>query len=355
MHSPAQSSNNWHDLLLRMRGTGDRVSPYEEDFVKRILCKVQGINPSDVEPQWPFIDGGGKTRYADFIIKVSGKDRLAIEVDGFNKNGRPIGQPMTPKDWADFLKRQNALMLQGVALLRFSNSVVVYEPESAVHDLTEMLMLLRSNDSSFATSNTTRDQQSELLARLIDQLTKRNEEWLRNPPPKSSSISNYWKWIAGLSLVAFGAVSIASFTANTNTTDVNHVIQSDKGNIPNPIQQRVTTEELRTSPVPTTEGKRFDTRDAASHEGTFGSACGNVAQVSTRQGKNGAFTAINFDRRYPSQSMSAMIYHNRFLLDNVQQLEGKRICVDGVVHSYFSNGKKFYQIILESPNAISTR
>lgn len=60
----------------------------------------------------------------DFAIEEPGV-KIAIEVDGFDKAGNG---GMTPKQFANFLDRQNALMTQGWVVLRFTNSLVTNDP-----------------------------------------------------------------------------------------------------------------------------------------------------------------------------------------------------------------------------------
>jgi hypothetical protein len=103
---------------------------FEEEFIENILSRIRGINPSDVIPQYGFTDHEEKMRRIDFVVQNKGKGFfLAIELDGLRRKGTPRLQK---DEWADFLRRQNALVALVGPLLRFSNHQMFNEPNIVI-------------------------------------------------------------------------------------------------------------------------------------------------------------------------------------------------------------------------------
>lgn len=109
-----------HEASLKAEGGG------EWRFVICVLAKVPKLDWSTLHYQFPFTDDLGRERRIDFAILLPSGIRLAIEVDGYDKTNR--GEGMSRAEFNDFLTRQNALVLSGFLVLRFSNDQIARFP-----------------------------------------------------------------------------------------------------------------------------------------------------------------------------------------------------------------------------------
>ena len=101
---------------------------YERMFVEKVFKYIIYIKPDDVIPQYRFIDKRGRSRYIDFVIKLTDTDLLPIELDGVEKFSKYDILP-------DTLERQNELLNQFGRLLRFSNNQLLNDPYTIKNDL----------------------------------------------------------------------------------------------------------------------------------------------------------------------------------------------------------------------------
>lgn len=101
---------------------------YERMFVEKVFKYIIYIKPDDVIPQYRFIDKRGRSRYIDFVIKLTDTDLLPIELDGVEKFSKYDILP-------DTLERQNELLNQFGRLLRFSNNQLLHDPYTIKNDL----------------------------------------------------------------------------------------------------------------------------------------------------------------------------------------------------------------------------
>jgi|GEM_PF-5364287 hypothetical protein len=101
---------------------------YERMFVEKVFKYTVYIRPDDVIPQYRFIDRRGRSRYIDFVIKLTDTDLLPIELDGAEKFSKYDILP-------DTLERQNELLNQFGRLLRFSNNQLLHDPDTVKNDL----------------------------------------------------------------------------------------------------------------------------------------------------------------------------------------------------------------------------
>jgi DNA/RNA endonuclease YhcR with UshA esterase domain len=90
--------------------------------------------------------------------------------------------------------------------------------------------------------------------------------------------------------------------------------------------------------------------DAAEHVGNTVTVCGNVASATYAVRSQGKPTFLNLDKAYPKHIFTAVIFDGyRFKFAYApESLEGKDICVHGLVESY--KGKP--QIKVRSPDQI---
>ena len=101
---------------------------YERMFVEKVFKYTFRIKPEDVIPQYRFIDRRGRSRYIDFVIKLTDTDLLPVELDGAEKFSKYDILP-------DTLERQNELLNQFGRLLRFSNNQLLHDPDAVKDDL----------------------------------------------------------------------------------------------------------------------------------------------------------------------------------------------------------------------------
>jgi very-short-patch-repair endonuclease len=104
-----------------------RDTPYERRFVEEVLARVANLDWAAVQAQTPFRDADGVERYIDFTISEGSLVRIAIEVDGYDKTGD--GRGMSPREFADWSRREQAIASAGYRVIRVANSLVDSEPE----------------------------------------------------------------------------------------------------------------------------------------------------------------------------------------------------------------------------------
>lgn len=120
-------------------------SPFEREFVARVLSHVSGLRPEDVQPQQAFVDSTGRNRRIDFAV-LRGGLRLAIEVDGAQKVQGDLGSAGSRLD--DALQRQNDLVAAGWKPLRFSNAQVMSESARCARTIGEHLQAAAAGTGS---------------------------------------------------------------------------------------------------------------------------------------------------------------------------------------------------------------
>ncbi len=91
---------------------------------------------------------------------------------------------------------------------------------------------------------------------------------------------------------------------------------------------------------------------ASSHAGETATVCGNVAGIHTAAGSKGKPTFINFDKRYPNQDFTVLIWNDdRPGFGNLEKYEGRQVCVHGVITLY--RGKP--EMVIRSPEALEAK
>ena len=119
----------WNDWINKYSSKIDQNEyGYERMFVEKVFKYTFCIKPDDVIPQYRFIDRRGRSRYIDFVIKLTDTDLLPVELDGVEKFSKYDILP-------DTLERQNELLNQFGRLLRFSNNQLLHDPDAVKDDL----------------------------------------------------------------------------------------------------------------------------------------------------------------------------------------------------------------------------
>lgn len=122
---------DWKEFL---RLNGDelrRNSDYEVLFVERVLPKVRGIDFDHVSIQTQFTDDQGRQRFIDFTLVEGERVRLAIEMDGYNKDGN--GGGITHSQFIDWQQKQHVRIVN-VAHSVVAGKDITLDPVSARHD-----------------------------------------------------------------------------------------------------------------------------------------------------------------------------------------------------------------------------
>jgi hypothetical protein len=110
---------NWEEWKVENAHKLVHPMGFEARFVDLILSRIPIIDPSDIIPQFDFVDDRGRARRVDFMIVNEEKGYLLpVELDGFRKSD----DHAESKHWNDFLERQNALVSSFGVVLRYSNA-----------------------------------------------------------------------------------------------------------------------------------------------------------------------------------------------------------------------------------------
>lgn len=92
--------------------------------------------------------------------------------------------------------------------------------------------------------------------------------------------------------------------------------------------------------------------EANSHVGETTTVCGKVSGVHTAAASRGKPTFINFDKPYPSQDFTVMIWDDeRPAFGNLEKYVGRQVCVYGAITMY--RGKP--EMILRDPETIRAK
>ena len=108
----------------RLRRLREGHGHAEREFLKFVWWPAFG-NLRYLHPEYEVVDFDGRRRYLDFAY-IRGGLRLAVEIDGYGPHLAYIGR----RQYIDQLRRQNHLVLDGWALLRFSFDEVQEQPRS---------------------------------------------------------------------------------------------------------------------------------------------------------------------------------------------------------------------------------
>ncbi|MGF1740485.1 hypothetical protein L4C34_05255 [Vibrio profundum] len=118
----ARNMHSWESWKHLYKKQMVDVSGYEECLVDGVFRKLPNLSPSDVVPQYHFLDENGQSHYIDFMILDEEMGvALPIEIDGEGRDG-----------WRDFLARQNALISQFGTVLRVSRHQMFTNPANVI-------------------------------------------------------------------------------------------------------------------------------------------------------------------------------------------------------------------------------
>ncbi len=304
---------NWTAWKQRHKKELWHVAGYEELFVNKVLSQIPQISPSDVTPQYRFVDSTGKPRYIDFMIINKAKGyQLPIELDGLDKDKEHA-------KWNDFLKRQNDLISQFGTVLRFSNKQMFDDPIYIIREIQKALSSQHRRLTTIQVPTT--------------KLTQKPK--VETAPPEK--IVNDPKLSSGYLLMGISAVVIVAiiYVVNMNQQPT----RSEKLNTEQLIAEDI-------DPISRVERvPHISAHNAVQYIGTNKLVCGSLAEI--HQFRSGVY--LNFVKTYPDTPFTAVVWDSLYeqILQQGIGLEyslHKDICVEGEISSY--NGRT--QVVVHS-------
>jgi len=130
------------EFIARHRSELEKNNGWELRFVEDVLRRVGALDFRYVDAQTAFVDRSGGHRRIDFTITEPHGTRVALEVDGWNKNGGDGG--MTSKEFAAWSRREQDIVAQGWRLLRFANTEVRDNPQHCIASIERTLEIERA-------------------------------------------------------------------------------------------------------------------------------------------------------------------------------------------------------------------
>ena len=129
------SWDQWTQLTHEVERLGD--SPFEGQFVDRVLRHVPRLTPSEVSPQIKTEGASGRTYIVDFLLRTPSGERVIVEIDGTDK---APGERSVEQVQRRVEERRTDLQRRGWRMLNLSNNRVVTHSEECI---TEVDMLLQ--------------------------------------------------------------------------------------------------------------------------------------------------------------------------------------------------------------------
>lgn len=280
MIAAAPSLDDWAVWKRQNAKKLQHPAGFEEKFVDLVLSRIPGLAPSEVVPQFGFVDNRGRSRRIDFVIVNRDKGYLLpIELDGDRKDALGC-------EWSDFLERQNSLLASFGIVLRYSNAKMFNNPDAIIREISEHLALQQA--ARF---------KDERTRRVLSDFIASAEKQLR--PGSARSAFHRWPVVGGsaLALMAAAAAAYVAFGSGLTRSQKEHITASE----------------------------------AAAHIGKHKRICGVVSGI--REMPTGRL--INFDRRYPNQTLTAVVWKDD--LQSVGDLEasfGDPLCVEGTIAEF---------------------
>lgn len=370
--------NKWHQFVHEHKNDLEDNHGFECRFFCQVLTRLPNLSPTQLQYQYPFKDTLGKNRRVDFAI-IDGSKKIAIEVDGFDKTG--FGS--TKETFDDFLKRQNALVLQGWQVLRFANVYFVRNSDECIKLLNAHINYLHSNTeksraefeskikeiekstytkieqlqnevkrlssqpNSVSSSQSINDTLDELTQQL--QANKEQNEQLQYLLQQKTAklelqekkVDNMGKILLAVAAIVIAAMYFVTNGGNKETIAVQPVVQPVLAP-QQPKQEQLAPQKQMAveKPAPVKQDFNIKTSEAIGFVGQNKTVCGNVVQVNYLQTKNGQPTYINFEQSYPNQPFQAVVWGSdrdsviSGVGSSLESFEGKKLCVKGKIAEY---------------------
>lgn len=401
--------NAWERWKVENKKNLEHPAGYEEKFVDLVLSKIDNISPKDVISQYHFLDQNNKNRYIDFVIKNSEKGYfLPIELDGlakFLENGEA-----NYYRFQDFLKRQNALIKKFGVVLRYSNKDMFNDTSYIVREITETLKLqslgkiekksveeeyksiIQKYKKEIDIIEKRESQKISLLEEKLNKAMKQAETSTENEAALAGEISIYKEKIKELQITA-SMLDLAKMIESLDKK-INNINQTSSKKIQtdSDVQKKQNTTKknfltisylivialsllvpvkflffysstssenlVRENSNSTLENvssetksenflkKSITSKEAYLYIGKNIEFCGKIVELS--KFKEGIY--INFDNKFPNQSITAVVWKNdKKTIDIISELYKKEVCINGEIENY----KNKPQVILRSSSQIS--
>jgi very-short-patch-repair endonuclease len=363
---------DWAEWKVENKEKIAHIVGFEEKFVDTVLAKIPLISPSDVIPQFHFVDTKGINRYIDFMIISKTKGYcIPIELDGLTKifqDGREYHK------FNDFLERQNALVSKFGMVLRYSNKKMLHESSSIVREITDTLnrqsqhknteevqaqqvksqiidyenqiKLLQANPVVDGSGNL-----KKLIERMQSQILILNNK-ISSEKESKNSLSDFYKksgWILGIAGFLISLVVVYYFahkkTDLTYEPKISAPIDIEKIDLIRsaPMTEPERAQTIEPERVETIEPEPATTIAPVYVVGEYVKVCGRVAQV--KEFSKGVYLSIG--QPYPNQDITILAW--REIESTAAQFLNKKICTSGTVTDY--KGKP--QLEINSLDALS--
>lgn len=207
-------SPEWASWLREQKRAGRFESHYEYTFAQKVLSRVPGLSPDHVTPQQEFVDVNGRTRRMDFAIVRNGQ-RVAVEVDGFDKKGN--GGGMTSAEHADYALRERSMTAEGWQVLRFANREI-YDDAQALSMQIWVTLNPKEGDAAGTTAEDARAEGVHVpLTAPAEADADAGQAGVRpspvfdepSPEPPTQAGTPGWRGRATWALAAVGAAAVA--------------------------------------------------------------------------------------------------------------------------------------------------
>ncbi len=115
---------SWLPIALRteLHSGSPSGSPWEVTFLEQVLMRIPLLEPAQVSAQYEVERQYESSLFPDFVIRVPGRQPIALEVDGAQKSDNP-----RPDERERSNRRDHELEKLGWRVLHFTNSQVIHE------------------------------------------------------------------------------------------------------------------------------------------------------------------------------------------------------------------------------------
>ncbi|WP_170985025.1 hypothetical protein [Roseomonas sp. AR75] len=320
-------SDAWSEWKRLNEGKIAHPYGYEEKFVDTVLRQIPGLDPCDVIPQYRFVCDKGINRRIDFMIVNKHKGySLPVELDGAEKGE-------ARNKWSDFLERQNAIVRSFGTILRYSNLKMLNDPDFIAREIEEIMSVQaahkRASDSRRGiieiVGSTSKSSGSGLETAPLQSATLTVQSV---KPPLSVSLP-FSAHVFGFALILVASVVYFVWQGGTRvlTPDMASAVSGATLTSMNRVASAISAEPA----VSTSQFDPIQAFQAKTHIGEIRAVCGHVAEI--KEISAGLF--INFDRPYPQETFSIVIWREK--MSDVGRLDiwrGRHLCVSGLIRTY---------------------
>lgn len=184
---------NWEQWKIFHASNLEHPVDFEKKFVDTVLSRLHNVEPSDVVPQYHFIDSKGGNRYIDFVIINESKGfNLAIELDGLTKIQNAWDKSLDYDRYNDMMIRQNDLLrLANVeSLLRFTNKQMLNQTTWVINEINQELQKQAFNTARMREQQSQRELELREYQNQIAQLKQENDSLKETKENKESAIQD---------------------------------------------------------------------------------------------------------------------------------------------------------------------